>query len=156
MWEIVGHWSYSGDPAASTKDAVRFLVGDTDDRERLCADEEIAYALSAGGSTQAAAAIVCQSIASRFAREPDTTINAPGGVSHTIGYSQRARTYQALADRYQSSTAESAAPYCGGISRSDKELRIDDDDRVAPGFVTGMFQHTGSAPSEPEWEDVDR
>ena len=36
-------WSYSGDPANSTNDSIRFLIGDTDTNDRLITNEEIAY-----------------------------------------------------------------------------------------------------------------
>ena len=36
---IGGNWTYSGNPAASDKDAVRFLVGDTNTSDQLVSDE---------------------------------------------------------------------------------------------------------------------
>lgn len=162
MWTIVGHWSYSGNPSTSSTDAVRFLAGDTDDREPLCADEEVAYAIAQNTTVQGAAAAVCEAIAARFAREADTTISPQGGVSHTVSYSQRAGAYRMLAQQYRNQettgvgSTGGVAPYCGGISRSDKDSREDDSDRVSPAFVSGMFQYAETAPSEPAWEDLDR
>ena len=52
-------WTYSGDPATSDKDAVRFLTGDTDAGDQLASDEEIAYALSQRPDVRLAAAVVC-------------------------------------------------------------------------------------------------
>ena len=39
-------WSYSGDPAASDLDAVRYIIGDTSEDMSLLTDEEIKYELS--------------------------------------------------------------------------------------------------------------
>lgn len=154
MWQIVGHWSYTGNPTSSTRDAVRWLVGDTDDTEPLCSDEEIDYAVAQGITAHAAAALVCQAIATRFAREADTTINPPGGVSHTLNYSQRAAGYRTMAAQYRATTAETAAPYCGGISRTDKQTYEDDSDRISPQFVRDDFTHPDSQPATPEWQDL--
>lgn len=39
-------WTYSGDPSASAKDAVRFLIADTDVDNQLLRDAEITWALA--------------------------------------------------------------------------------------------------------------
>ena len=36
-------WTYSGDPSSSARDAIRFLVGDTDTNDQLVTNEEIAW-----------------------------------------------------------------------------------------------------------------
>jgi predicted membrane-bound mannosyltransferase len=139
VWSIVGHWSYTGNPATSDRDAVRFLVGDTDDRDQLVADEEIAWALTDQTAVRAAAAVVCETIAARFAREADTTINTPNGLAQTQAYSQRSRAYRTMASDLRAqlasgATADDVLPYCGGISSSTKETYVEDSDRVPPSF----------------------
>ena len=39
-------WTYSGDPATSPKDEIRFLIGDTDSAIKLLNDTEITYLLA--------------------------------------------------------------------------------------------------------------
>ena len=36
-------WTYSGNPSSTERDAVRFLVGDTDTNDQLLSNEEIDY-----------------------------------------------------------------------------------------------------------------
>ena len=36
-------WSYSGDPASSDRDAIRFYIGDTDTTLQLLQDEDIDF-----------------------------------------------------------------------------------------------------------------
>ncbi len=36
-------WTYGGDPSANARDAIRFLIGDTDTNDQLLNDAEIAW-----------------------------------------------------------------------------------------------------------------
>lgn len=73
-------WTYSGDPASSAKDEVRFLVGDTNTADQLVQDEEINYVLLAhadAGSASInyrAAAEIAEAIAAKFARKADKAV----------------------------------------------------------------------------------
>ena len=64
-------WSYSGDPSASPKDAVRFLVGDTQEGVPLAQNEEIEWVLTQYKNIYAAAAQVAISISAFFATQAD-------------------------------------------------------------------------------------
>lgn len=88
-------WTYTGDPSVSNRDKVRFLIGDTDTNDQLVNDEEIAWALSEGGSIYQAAHDLCTVIASKFARL--ATSKSVGDLS--LSYSDRAETYHRLAER---------------------------------------------------------
>ncbi len=128
-------WSYSGDPSSSDKDAVRFLIGDTDTNNQLLQDEEINYLLTTQGSVYAAAAEAAMSIAAKFARLADQTVG-----DLRISYSQRAEAYKALADSLsRRGDLKFVEPYAGGISKSDKESVELDTDRVEPAFERGQF-----------------
>jgi hypothetical protein len=62
---MADEWSYSGDPSTSDKDAVRFLIPDTDDANRLLLDREIEQALTLeDGDVRSAAALCLEVIAS--------------------------------------------------------------------------------------------
>lgn len=142
-------WTYSGDPSSSDLDAVRFLVGDTDIDAPLMADEEIAYALSADGAVQKAAARIARAIAARFARKADKTVG-----DLRISYSQRVAHYQELARRLDLQADRSdVGLYAGGLSVSDKEAVERDADRVRPSFKRGQFDTDppDAGRDDPDW-----
>jgi hypothetical protein len=91
-------WTYSGDPSSNAKDEVRFLVGDTDSTVQEVSDEEIAYIITMHGDpganygNYAAAAVLAQAIASKYAKKADKSV---GGLS--IQYKQKFDNYMALA-----------------------------------------------------------
>lgn len=96
-------WTYSGDPADSARDGVRFLVGDIDTTHQQISDEEIDYVLTlhpavAGSPNYMAAAVVAEAIAARYATKADKTV---GGLS--IRYSERRNSYLAMAASLRSS-----------------------------------------------------
>lgn len=43
-------WTYSGNPASSARDALRFLIGDTNSAEPIMQDEELDYLITEYGS----------------------------------------------------------------------------------------------------------
>ena len=128
-------WTYSGNPADSDKDAVRFLVQDTDTTDQLVQDEEIAWALTQGGGVYTAAALVAGTIAAKFARMADK--ETVGKVS--VSYTKRAEQYFLLEDelKQKAATQNVPLPYAGGISVSDVETVEDNTDRVEPSFHIG-------------------
>lgn len=85
-------WTYSGSPATSTRDQVRFLTGDTSDLDEQLQDEEIDWLLTQTSSVYRAAAQGCEAIASKYARLIDKTVG-----SLSIRYSQRRDFYLTLA-----------------------------------------------------------
>jgi hypothetical protein len=88
-------WSYSGDPASSDRDAIRFLIGDTDTDDQLLSNEEIDYCITQGGPSVYQAAHDCAyAIASKFSRM--ATSKSVGDMS--LSYSDRAQAYFTLAN----------------------------------------------------------
>jgi hypothetical protein len=100
-------WSYSGNPASSDTDAVRFLVGDTDTTDQLISNEEINYTLSVYNEPAFAAIAAARSIAAKFARQSDQS-RSVGDLSLSESFSQKSQQYQHLAD-HLSGLANSAA-----------------------------------------------
>lgn len=93
-------WTYSGSPGDSTKDAIRFLVGDTDTNNQLVTNEEIEYAVAtypkpASFPPYEAAAMVATTIAGKFSGKQSKTV---GNLS--IKYEEQYRKYTEMADRY--------------------------------------------------------
>ena len=127
-------WTYSGNPANNSKDAVRFLIGDTLKEDPILQDEEIAYLLTVNGDPASAAIQGCEQIAAKFSRLCDQTV---GSVS--LSYSQKAKAYLAMAAKLRERLAiGNAIPYAGGISDSDKQIAASDQDLVQPVFRKHM------------------
>ena len=130
-------WTYSGDPASSDRDEVRFLVGDTDTNDQLVTDEEIAYAVANEGNNYLAAAEICRAIAAKFAKLVDKSVG-----DLRIAYNQRQQAYKDLMKMLTTRGNRSAAtPYAGGISISDKDTVEDNTDRVQPGIKRNLHDH---------------
>lgn len=135
-------WTYSN-PAASDKDAVRFLVGDTDTSDQLVSNEEIEYTLEEFPDTYLAAASVAESIASKFARE--VTHSADG-----LSYSgdQLSKHYTDMAERLRHLAKRrrrgGVVPYAGGISWREREKDDQDGDLIKTSFSSHMHDHPGT------------
>jgi len=146
-------WTYSGDPSASARDSIRFLIGDTDTTDQLLSNEEIAWVnTEASGTPTATNAIYdaayrcCLAIASSFTRFSDKSL---GDLS--VSWSQRAGAYREQALRMKALAARSGmvpVPYAGGITISDKDIDQSNSDLSRQWFVAGQFTDTrdGSTP----------
>ena len=100
-------WSYSGNPASSEKDAVRFLIGDTDTTDQLLSDAEINYVIAeSGGSIYQAAHDACYAIAGKFSRMASS--KSVGDMS--ISYADRAQAFFALANELLELAARREVP----------------------------------------------
>ena len=118
-------WSYSGDPANSTNDAVRFLIGDTDTNDQLISNEEIAYIVTQQGSVNRSASECCRAIAAKFARNMSRSIGAL-----QADFAAKHRQYLAMADSLL--TKEETAPvspFISGYEKDKKQAREDDTNR---------------------------
>jgi hypothetical protein len=142
--------TYSGDPANSTSDAVRFLIGDTEVTEALVQDEEIAWAIAQTANAHLAAAQVAKAIAAKLARSADTDL-VSGALRAAL--SRRAETFLKLADKLTQEATGGAAGelpevYAGGLSKSEKTSDKADSDLVQPSFERGM--HDSPANLDPK------
>jgi hypothetical protein len=129
-------WTF--DPALSTdKDRVRFYCGDTDTNDQLVADETINATLVDWSDPMLAAAVVCRSLAAKFAR--DVTYRA-GDVSENS--SDIARFYNDIADKLDPAGITKGVALAeisiGGLSISEKETLASNTDAVQPSFSRGM------------------
>lgn len=84
-------WSYSGDPASSDKDAVRFYLQDVEEAEPFLSDEEINHLvntyLDRFKSPIAVAALAAEILSNRFARE--MSVSGDGVSIDTAALQQR-------------------------------------------------------------------
>ncbi|MBU1449110.1 hypothetical protein KKF45_04690 [Patescibacteria group bacterium] len=130
-------WTYSGDPAASDLDQVRFLIGDTDTLDQQLSNEEIAWLLSNQGSPLGAAIAACEQVGAIYARKVS---QSTGGIS--VSYGDRQSYYADLANRLRRRMR--VAPYVGGISLSDIASNEGDSDWDQPVFSVGMMSAGGT------------
>lgn len=139
-------WTYSGDPSNSDLDAVRFLIGDTIETRPLVDDREILWAISEETNIFMSSALVCEHLASLYAREADCSM---GGISSKLSAVAKAWTDRAkdLRDRAYSS----CEPFFGGLTLSGKEDLDERSDDVQPSFTMKQFDN----PDVPEFVDLD-
>lgn len=141
---VIGNFTYGGNPAANTRDAVRFLLRDTVESQARISDEEIAWLLSENGNNVYNAAIAgADNIASSFSSQART--KTVGALS--ITYEASAVEYRQLAKdlRLRRIRLGSFIPYSGGISVSDKQTNQDDTDWDKPSFSRGMDDNIGTS-----------
>jgi hypothetical protein len=90
-------FTYSGNPAASDKDAVRFLLNDTTEaNETNISDEEINYLLAQWENVYEAARAGAEHLAATYAQLADTS-KSVGDISISKTYSNQAAQYHTLA-----------------------------------------------------------
>ena len=132
-------FTYTGNPSDNDLDAVRFLIGDTQESEPLLTDEEITF-LNAqwtlSFSVYWTAAMACETIAARFARE--VTFNSD---SQTISTSELQDKYLKQAERlrvlHMSFNQGAGVIEVGGITRGETH-----DPTVKPlAFGRSMHDH---------------
>jgi len=124
-------WSYSGDPATSPKDEVRFLIGDTDPTKQQIQDAEIMYNIHlVYGSNPPpnknflAAAHCANTIAAKYTNSTDKSV---GDLS--ISHSQQSKQWQVLAaDLRRRATLAMVPVYVGGLSYAEKDANYQDQD----------------------------
>ena len=125
--------SYSGNPATSDTDLVRFLIGDTQQDTAELEDEEIEASLNLYPTPELAAAFLAESLSGRYARRVDKSVG-----DLRISYSTISKTYSDMAARLRrQASVNGVAPYAGGISVSDKAIDLFTD-AVQPAFRKGM------------------
>lgn len=148
--------TYSGDPASSPKDAVRFYVQDTDVANAMLQDAEINFVLLTYTNVILAAAQCCRVLAAKFAQKVTKRV-----LDLSINFSDKAKQYLALAEELEiQGSLGGLVPYSGGTSYADKEAVCGNTDRPKPPFREKQFDERGGlggvstvdyATGEPDW-----
>lgn len=127
-------WSYSGNPADSDRDAVRFHIGDTDTTDQQLTNEEIAYILSNVAADVFGAAAECaMAIAAKYARRID---RSAAGISSPL--TQKFEHYKQLAMELAKRANREVTMSVGGIVLADKDTLDLDTAAVQPSFRMGQ------------------
>lgn len=91
-------WTYSADPTSSKKDAVRWLVGDTNPDIPLVQDEEIYFNLmEVNNEIYRAASNTALNISAFYVGEAQSTSKSVGGLSLSKSFGDKAQRYERLA-----------------------------------------------------------
>jgi hypothetical protein len=85
-------WSYSGNPASSSLDEIRFLIQDTDTTDQLLSNEEINYLSGAYGDPYSAAVACVVALIAQASRSIEE--------SKTVGDLSLSRKYGARVDQW--------------------------------------------------------
>jgi hypothetical protein len=138
-------WSYNTTLTAA-RDQVRFFSGDTDSAAAITlSDEEILGAITLAGSARAAAALICENLALRYATEGQ---RLQDDIGQQVDYGARAEFFKARAAQLRARGAIVALPFAGGISIADKQTREEDTDRVEPAFTKRLHDDPESELSD--------
>ena len=141
-------WTYSGDPATSDRDELRFCIGDTDSGDEQLQDAELDFLLTQRSTVKGAAVSAVRKLIAKFSRQVNKNVG-----DLRLALSDRVKNYKLLLRELQDSLALGVAgPVAGGISRARKETVVQDTDRVIPDFEKGQFDHPGSG-NESELDD---
>lgn len=130
-------WTYSN-ALTTTKDKVRFRVGDTNIDKPLLDDEEIASMLSLFGDDVRLATVACiKAIIAKLARDYDRS-----NLGMSAQRSQQIQHYRDLLTEYQGTGIDSAAGvaemFVGGLSKATEDSFDDDPDAKTTEFRRGM------------------
>lgn len=134
-------WSYSGNPADSTRDAVRFLIGDTLETDKQFQNEELDYLITKYVTAESTALQAARSLVAKYAR---SVTRAVGELK--VEYSERVTNYRALVEELvvlASTSGGVPLPYAGGISQADKDVQDTDTD-VPERFRYGQDDNEGN------------
>jgi hypothetical protein len=133
-------WTYSGDPSAGAKDAVRFLLQDTDAARPLMTDEEIAWVISEAdpiwGSSYATAALCADILVAKFASMG--TISADGV---SISVADLGTRYSALATSLRKTYSRIAGATGGPLALGISVWEIRDFSVKAGSFGMGFMDN---------------
>lgn len=137
-------WNYSGDPADSDRDAVRFRITDTDSTDQLVTDEEIAYALNLKGDVGGAAIFLARQIALAFSR----LASAVQRGQLREEYEERGGMFRDLSEQLAAEAGDApgavAGIWAGSTLRSEVEAADGDTSRTRGAFAIGMFDWPAS------------
>ncbi|HUT62194.1 MAG TPA: hypothetical protein VNA25_30510 [Phycisphaerae bacterium] len=133
--------SYSGNPAASDLDWIRFTIQDTgpaySGEPWYIHDSEISGILAGATNATQAAGLVLLAWARRIAHSPNFRIGR-----FSEDWNAAAATMQEKAEKILASAAAAGiGAFVGGISVSDKATRSLDTDRTKSSFRRGQFDN---------------
>lgn len=133
-------WSYDAEQG-TTRDQVRFVIGDTNFKDQQIQDEELNFLLTANAdNVMAAARGAVRHLIAKYARGVDKWV----GDLKTLA-SQRVDHYKALLEELEKSDGFSVVyvgvPTAGGVYEGEKRVMEDRGDLVKPSFTRNQFDY---------------
>lgn len=147
--------TYSGDPSLSNRDAVRFLIRDTDMTSPHIQDEEIDWLLTQTSNLYWASIMAAESVATTYSQSSGSgQVKSKTVGALSISYTDLAKEYRGIVGdlkrRMALGLGLSFRPYAGGISESDKDANRLDTDYDQPSFRRKLTDHFGTEVTHPE------
>lgn len=134
-------WTYSGDPSSSSRDAVRFKIGDTTPTDMLFTDAEVEYAVSTEGSVNEASLCLARAGLAKFVRAYEA-YDRDGDKILSKKLQQRIDNFKSLIEQLSLARGKRVTGiYAGGLTNSDKRTQEEDTNRVAPNFTRDMHNN---------------
>lgn len=133
MASTAKRFTYGGDPAENDRDAVRFMVGDTNHVRPLLDDREVDWALGQEPNLNLAGALLAESLFGAFASKADISV---GPVSKS--YSKVAEMMKKKADQLRAEACKNARPSFPAIAIATKRTLEDNEGLVQPNFLIGL------------------
>ena len=129
-------FTWTGDPAASDIEAVRWEINDIDSASAKFQDAEIQYALDQEFSVFNAAARCCETLQARYS---DAASRTMGPLK--VDMKDLAHMYASKAAKLRKRAIAFAKPYAGGYSKAREEVYEEDSDLIQPVFSEGMMDN---------------
>lgn len=137
---LVAESTYSGDPSYSDKDAVRFLLEDTDTANFQFTDAELSYLLTQFPDPLFAASRAAKTLSLRYSKSADKQVG-----DLRISYSARAKAFMDLANDLEVRASISDLQiFAGGVYLADKQTNEQDTSLARPAFRRGMTDAPGN------------
>lgn len=130
-------FTWTGDPAASTIEKIRWEINDIDSTSAKFQDAEIQYAYNQEHSIFNAAARLCEQLQARYS---DASSRTMGPLK--VDMSELAKMYAYKARALRKRSGVWGKPYVGGQSDAKEEIFEDDSDLKQPIFSKGMMDNT--------------
>ncbi len=142
-------WTYTGNPASSTRDAVRYLAGQTSSGDPVLAlDAEVDFAISQTANKYSAAVMVVEGLLQRYAGTDPTSLTV-GNLSETYG-DRSARLTATLMNLRRQAQMRGIVPVAGGVLEADRVSREADTSLRVSVFALGMDDNRTSITSSTE------
>lgn len=139
-------FTYSGNPASSARDRVRFLTADTVETDALFQDEEIDAVISQQPTVYHAGVELLNQILARYARRPNRSIDGLS-IQWSTAVESLVKTRDDLAARaVEELLSTGAKMYAGGLSHAEKAADAANQDLVAPRFKRDQFTNDENPP----------
>lgn len=149
-------FSYSGDPASSPRDYVRFLIADVNASAPLFQDAEVDAVLATASTPDWAAIDLIDAAIARYSFTPDRVIDGLS-VKWGVVVDSLVKLRDRLSARAAANSLSGAgAFYAGGLSQVETQQDREDTDLRRPKFERDQFENLrnppGGGPTDPSRE----